>query len=256
MKTSGIDVGFDTVKIVVMSDNEVISKVSGETGCAGQKENIEKLYNDALAAAGVKADEIDKVVATGIGKYSVGFAADHIADAVAVALAAKHFKSDAAAVLDVGADKTLLSILDGDKITEVVRNQKCMAGLGLALDVMADRLGYTLDDISMFEPGADKGVFVNDGCPVFAELDSLEALNKGVPKEQVMGAVINTVVYRLNSILHDKISPDANATVMLGGVSRNQAVVKGLKARSGVDFIVPDDALFGSAIGCALFAAG
>jgi len=256
MKTAGIDVGFDSIKIAVMADGKVLAKAADVSGSAGRADKIEKLYQGALASAGLKADDVEKVFATGIGRFDVKFAADHITDAIAEAKAAKYFFAGVTDVVDVGADQTRVVALDGDKFKEVTLNQKCMAGLGLALDVMADRLGYTLDEISKFPVGADKGVFVNDGCPVFAELDALEELNKGTPKDQVMGAVINTVVVRLNSILHDKVTPAKDTTVLLGGVSRNAAVVAGLKARSGVNFIIPEDAVYGGAIGCALAAVG
>ena len=247
--------GFDMVKVAIAVDGKVVGRAMGETGCAGLEGNIEKLYNAALADAGLKAGDIEKVFATGIGKFSVKFAEDHIADAIAEAKAAKFFLGDAAAVVDIGADKTRVVTLDGDNITEVVQNQKCMAGLGLLLDVVSNTLGYTLDEVSKFAAGADKGSFVNDGCPVFAELDALEELNKGTPRDQVMGAVINTAVYRLNSILRDKVMPAKDKTVLLGGVSKNAAVVNGLKARSGVSFVIPEDAVYGGAIGCALAAA-
>ena len=255
MKTAGIDVGFDTIKVAVMADGRVVGKAAGEAGCFGRGDNIERLYQEALKSAGLAAGDIEKVFATGIGKFSVKFASDYITDGIAEAKAARFFFDGATSVVDVGADQTRVVTLDGDKIREVTLNQKCMAGLGLLLDVVSHRLGFTLDEVGKFAAGADKGTFVNDGCPVFADLDSLEALNDGVPKDQVMGAVINTVVYRLHSILRDKVMPAKDTTVLLGGVSQNAAVVAGLKARSGVDFIIPPDAVYGGAIGCALAAA-
>ena len=254
MKTAGIDVGFDTIKVVIADDGKIVAKAIGEAGCMDRAANIEKLYNEALSSAGLKTADVDKVAATGIGKFSVGFADDRISDAVAQAKAARHFHEGAASVVDVGADKTHVVILENGGISEVVLNQKCMAGLGLMLDVMANRLGYTLEEVSGMEAIAGNGVAVNDGCPVFAELDSLEALNRGVPKEEVMNAVIDAAVYRINSILHDKIRPDSENTVLLGGVSANAALVSRLKERSGISFIVPEDAVYGGAIGCALAA--
>ena len=252
MKTVGIDVGFDTIKIAVMVDGKLVAKARGETGIIGREDNIDKLFAEALAAAGLSPADIDKTIATGIGKFNVKFAADHVSDAIALSKAAKHFSKDAACVVDIGADKTNVVTLDGDGIKEIVLNQKCMAGLGLGLDVMSHRLGYTLDEVGAFQPEADKGTFVNDGCPVFAELDSLEELNKGTPKEQVMGAVINAVIVRLSSIMRDKVMPDSKNTVLFGGVSCNMAVVNGLKKRTGIDFIIPEDSVYGAAIGCAL----
>ncbi|MDR0490055.1 MAG: hypothetical protein LBH28_02245, partial [Oscillospiraceae bacterium] len=181
MNTAGIDVGFDTIKIAIMADGRIVAKATCDAGCIDREGNIDRLYAESLAAAGLASGDVGNVVAAGIGKYSVRFASDHISDAVAAAKAAKYFFNDTVSVVDVGADKTRVVTLDGDGIGEVVLNQKCMAGLGLVLDVMSHRLGYTLDEISGFEPGADKGTFVNDGCPVFAELDSLEELNNGTP---------------------------------------------------------------------------
>ena len=256
MKTAGIDVGFDTIKIVIMDGDKVLAKATGASGCAARVKAIENLYAEALASAGLKAEDIENVVASGVGKYDVKFASDRITDAMAGAKAAKYFMPEAKAVVDVGADQTrVVTLNDEGKAVEIVLNQKCMAGLGLALDDYSYRMGFTLDEISAFPAGADKGTFVNDGCRVFAELDALEELNNGTPKDQVMGAIINTVIVRLNSILHDKVMPGKDTTVMIGGVTKNAAVVNGLKARSGVDFKVPEDAIYGAAIGCALTAA-
>jgi len=256
MKTAGIDVGFDTIKVAIMTDGKIVARAAGEAGCIGREGNIYELYNSALDAAGIRPEEVEKVVATGIGRFSVKFAGEHVSDATALAKAATFFYEGASAAVDIGADQTLVVTIDGGRITEVVRNQKCMAGLGLILDVLATRLGYTLEEISQFQEGANKGTIVNDGCPVFAELDCLEELNKGTPKDQIMGAAINSVAVRLNAILRDKVMPGKDTTVLFGGVSRNTAVINALKLRSGVDFIIPEDAVYGSAVGCALLAEG
>jgi activator of 2-hydroxyglutaryl-CoA dehydratase len=127
-----------------------------------------------------------------------------------------------------------------------------MAGLGLMLEVMAGRLDMTIDEMSATKVGK---AIVNDGCPVFAELDALELLNQGVPKADIAGAVTESVAVRLNAILNDKAGVSNEATVFIGGLTKNKAVMDAVKKRSGVDFIIPKDAEYGAALGAALIAA-
>jgi len=122
MKTAGIDVGFDRIKVVIADDGKIVGKAIGEAGCLGREDNINKLYEEALAAAGLKAGDVEKVVSTGIGKFNVKFSADQISDAAAAAKAAKYFNSDAKSVVDAGADQTRVVTLDRDSVTEIVLN--------------------------------------------------------------------------------------------------------------------------------------
>jgi activator of 2-hydroxyglutaryl-CoA dehydratase len=110
----------------------------------------------------------------------------------------------------------------------------------------------TLDEISALPPDAAAGFTVNDGCVVFIELDSLELLNEGAAPAQVAGAVNDAIAVRLNMILNDKTAPAKDTTVLIGGVAKNAAVVNALKARSGIGFVIPADAEYGCALGCAL----
>jgi len=119
---------------------------------------------------------------------------------------------------------------------------------------MARTLDMTLDDISRLS-GESKAV-VNDACGVFAEMDALGLLNRNVPREDVARAVIEAVAVRVNSILNDKLKPAKDSTVVVGGVSRNKAVVAALKKRSGINFIVPEQPEYAGALGAAIIAAG
>lgn len=256
MITAGIDVGVESIKVVILKDGKVIAKGTSLSGGAGRSQAIDKVWKETLEKAGLACSNIDNVIATGQGRFNVSFAKDNIVEAVADAKAAKFVYPSASSVVDIGADQVRVVTLDaGDGIQEVVLNQKCMAGLGILLKYMSRRLGMTLEEMSALPADASKETIVNDGCPVFAELDALELLNKNMPKEEVMSAVIDAVVVRLNSILNDKIKPAKETTVLIGGVSKNKAVIERLKARSGIDFIIPEDAEYGAALGAALAAA-
>jgi benzoyl-CoA reductase subunit D len=255
MITAGIDVGIENTKVVVLKDRKVIGRATVLSGGANRGKSAEQALKTALAAAKISPSAVDSIVATGQGKGDVGFARDCVVEPVAAARAARFLYPQAACVVDVGADQVRVVTLGlKDKIAEVVMNQKCAAGLGILLKSMARTLGMTLDDMSKLS-GEGKSV-VNDACGVFAEMDAFGLLNRNVPREDVARAVIEAVAVRVNSILNDKLKPGKDTTVMVGGVSRNKAVVAALNRRSGINFIIPDQSEFAGALGAALIAAG
>jgi predicted CoA-substrate-specific enzyme activase len=255
MITAGVDAGLRNTKVVILSDGKVLARGEGFSGGGNRDKVIEEVYAKALEGAGLSADDVITVVATGQGKNDVSFADKKVVEAVADARLARFLYPKAKTVVDVGADQTrVITLGENDGIQEVVLNQKCMAGLGLLIEVIADRLGLTLEEISKVEYKPGSGEKVNDGCPVFAEQGALELLNNGVSKEEIVSAVDNTVVVRLNAILNDKIRPEKDTTVLIGGITRNRAIVNGIKDRSGIDFLIPEEAAYGGAFGAAVIA--
>ncbi|MDR1206270.1 MAG: acyl-CoA dehydratase activase [Peptococcaceae bacterium] len=255
MITAGIDVGLEAIKIVIVKDGEVAGKAQGLSGGAGREQAVGRLWDEALKEAGIGASDVQKVAATGAGKYDVAFADKTVTEPIAGARAARYYLPGATSVVDAGASQTrVVTLREGGEIEEVALNQKCGAGLGSQLRYLARRLEMTLDEISALPPDAAAGFTVNDGCVVFIELDSLELLNEGAAPTQVAGAVNDAIAVRLNMILNDKITPAKDTTVLIGGVAKNAAVVNALKARSGIGFVIPADAEYGCALGCALLA--
>jgi len=255
MITAGIDVGIENVKAVILKDGKVLARATALSGGANRAKSAEKAYNEALASAGLSPADIGKVIATGQGKGDVSFAQDCITEPVADARAARFLYPKAACVVDIGADQVrVVTLGKGDSILEVVMNQKCAAGLGILLKSMARTLGLTLDEMSRLSGNGD--AIVNDGCSVFAEMDAFSLLNRNTPREEVARAVVEAVAVRVNSILNDKIKPARDATVLVGGVSRNKAVVNALKRRSGINLVVPERSEYAGALGAALMAAG
>ena len=188
MITAGIDVGLEYTKAVVMKDGKVAGKACGLSGGAGRPAAVQAVYDEALKAAGVKAADVAKVVATGKGKFDVAFADDKLTEAVTAAKAAKLADAKATTVVDIGADETVVATLDGDKITEFVINEKCAAGLGLLLEGMAERFEMSIEEMSAL--GGPSSVAVNDGCIVFAELDALSLANQGTDVKEI-GKALN-----------------------------------------------------------------
>jgi predicted CoA-substrate-specific enzyme activase len=255
MITAGVDAGLRNIKVLILNDGRPVAAGIGPSGGGGRGSLIDGVWREALADAGLSASDVGRVVATGQGKRDVSFADRTVVEAVAAARAARFILPGAVSVIDAGADQTRVVTLDGGGVREIVLNQKCMAGLGLLLETVAWRLDMSMDDMGALSHVAAEDALVNDGCPVFAEQGALELLNRGVEREKVAAAVIDAVVVRLNSILNDKIVPEKDGTVFIGGVAGNGAVVSGLKSRSGIDFVIPENPVRGGALGAALIAA-
>jgi len=254
MITAGIDVGLENIKAVVVKDGKVIGKACGLSGGAGRSAAAQAVYDKALAAAGVKAADVEKVIATGKGKFDVAFSADQLSETVAAAKAAQIFEPKVTTVVDIGADEIVVATLAGDKVTEFVINEKCAAGLGLFLEGMADRFDMSIEDLGKLD-GPSK-VTVNDGCVVFAELDALSLVNRGADVKEVLKALIEACAWRANTTLNDIYKPDKGCVVLFGGMTQNGAFVKALEKISGIKFVIPEEAVYAGAIGAAALAAG
>ena len=261
MITAGIDMGMEYVKVVILKDNEIKGRGKGLSGGARRLASAEAALADALKEAGVASADLDGAVATGKGKFDIDFVDKQVTEAVAAAKAAKYLCADATCAIDAGTDETLVLTFDpeqtvaGDKIRQAVLNEKCAAGVGGFLLNMARRLEMTPEEMGAMPPAAPGGHDMNDGCVVFAELDALSLLNQGVPPGEVAAAVTDAAAVRVCNTINDITIPALDRVVLFGGLSHNKAFVAALSARSGVDFVVPEQAEYAGALGAALIAA-
>jgi len=258
MITAGIDIGLENIKVVIFDGTAVLARATGRSGGAGRGAAAQALYEQALKDAGLGADSVENIVATGQGKYDASCASATVTEPIAAAAAAGYFSPGARFVMDAGADQVRVAPLkEGGKLGQLAFNQKCSAGLGTLIRWLAHRLDMSVQEVSALGEDDAGGTVVNDGCIVFAELDAIEALCAGAPREQVAAAVNIAVGYRLHAILNDKETPEkGDIVVLIGGLSQNKAVTDALKKRSIAEFAIPDDALYGCAIGAAIKAAG
>ena len=254
MITAGIDIGLENIKIVIFDGDKVLARAIGRSGGAGRGAAAQELYGQALEAAGLTTDEVENVIATGQGKYDVPFASGTVTEPAAAAAAALYFDADANMVMDAGADQVRVAPIKEDgKPGQLVFNQKCSAGLGTLIRYLAHRLDLSFEEVSALGEAEAKGTRLNDGCVVFAELDAFEELSKRTPREQIAAAANVVAGYRLNAILHDKEKPEkSDKVVLIGGLTQNAAVMDVLRERSGIEFIIPQDAVYGCALGAAI----
>ena len=251
MLVAGIDAGIENTKAVIVRDGKIIGRAMVSTGGIDRPEQARRAYDEALSVAGVNVDEIEKVTATGKGKYDVSFASDIITEATAVSRAARYCFPEAAGVMSVGADETIAITLGSERlIDEYALNQKCTAGLGTFLKYLAMRLEKTEEQVGVCD-GADAGM-INEGCVVFSELDALSLLNSGASKEAIMASAIKAAAVRAATVYHDLTIPPTGSVVLVGGLAKNRAFVRALESNLALEFLNCENAEYCGALGATL----
>ncbi len=257
MITVGIDVGIENIKAVVLKDGKVLARTMGSSGGAGRAKAAEDVYNQALAKAKVSPSQVDKVVATGQGKWDAHFATSRVVEPVADVKAAAWLSPSSRAVIDIGADQARAVQYDAaGKITQYTLNHKCAAGIGLFLESACSMLGMSMEEFSRATGASRNGVRVNDQCAALAELDVVALIHNNTPKNKIAQAINYAMATKLSAMLNEMLDPIQKEVVLLGGVTNNAGLMQAFEKRLGITCIIPEQPQFAGALGAALIAAG
>jgi predicted CoA-substrate-specific enzyme activase len=245
---AGIDIGSTMTKVVVM-DVGIISSVIGPTG-PEQRRLAHRVMETALRQAQLPFESITYLVATGYGRINVPFADKQLTEISCHARGVTHLYPQAHTLIDVGGqDSKAIKITDG-KPSDFVMNDKCAAGCGRFLDVIADSLGITLekmDDLSLqsFSPA-----HVSNLCTVFAEQEVATKLSEGIPLPDLAAGILKSLADRI-AAMAKKIKP-TREVVMTGGGAKIKGLVNALSKALGYPLLIPSEPLLTGALGAAL----
>lgn len=253
MLTAGIDCGAKTIKTVILRDGAVAGKaivIAGLDTIKSANESFEK----ALAAAGVKKEEIQKIVATGSGRKAANFANGEVTEVSADARGAVQNNPTARTIIDVGAEEGRGIKLDArGKVADFATNEKCAAGAGAFTEAMSRALEIPLEEFGPFSLKSTKTIAMNAQCAVFAESEVVSLVHQKTPKEDIAKAVMDAIASRITSMI-SRIGLEKDA-VLIGGLAKNIGFVKSLKKTLNSDVIVPEEPEYVGALGAALIAA-
>jgi len=248
MYFAGVDIGSTMTKVVIM-DEEVISSIIGPTG-PEHRRLANRVMEDALRQIGIPFDEIAYVVATGYGRINVPFADKQITEITCHAKGVNSLFPTVRTAIDIGGqDAKGIKIVNG-KVTGFIMNDKCAAGTGRFLEVMAEVLGLELDQMGELSMKSRNKVKISSTCTVFAEQEVISRIADGALLEDILAGLHDAIasrVYRMVQRL--KIERDV---VVTGGVAKNTGVVKALENYLGFPVLVPEEPLLTGAIGAAL----
>lgn len=225
---AGIDIGSTYSKAIVLNDKrEVVGQAVRRTGFKlGQAS--EGVFEELLLACGLERSQINYVVSTGYGRYTVAFRHAQVTELTAHAQAAVHLFPDTRTILDIGGQDIKAIRVDGNGRVRAFRlNDKCAAGTGAFLEKSARYLGLTTADIGPYAMRSTNPVEVSSVCAVFAESEVINHLSNGVPAEDIMmGAMIALGGRAVQLMRRVGLEP---GFMLTGGMTHNEAMVQALE---------------------------
>ena len=247
---AGIDIGSTMTKVVIIDrDEEIRSRVIGPTG-AEHRRLANKVMEEALEQANLSFSEISYVIATGYGRLNVPFADQQITELTCHARGVVSLFPTVRIAIDIGGQDTKGLKISNGKLIDFAMNDKCAAGTGRFLEVIADALGLKLEELGSISSKATNKVKVSNTCTMFAQQEVISHLSEGVPLADIIAGLHDAIASRaVKMVKRLKIEPDV---VFTGGVAKNIGVIYAMKENLGCEVLVPEEPLLTGAIGAAL----
>jgi len=245
---AGIDIGSTMTKVVIMNQG-IISSIVGPTG-PEQRRLANKVMENALQQANLPFEAIAFLVATGYGRINVPFADKQVTEITCHAKGVAHFFPECRTIIDIGGQDCKGIKIDLGRPVDFVMNDKCAAGTGRFLEVIADALGIAIEDLSELALKSTQPAQISNICTVFAEQEVVSRLAEGVPLTDLVAGILESLASRISRMANRlKV---ADEVVITGGGAKNPALVKALSEKLGYAAFVPEDPLLTGAVGAAL----
>jgi predicted CoA-substrate-specific enzyme activase len=251
--TAGIDIGSLTAEAVILSGEEILAYSVVPTLASGQ-DAAARAYQDALGKAGLSPGDVRNVIATGYGRASTEFASKSITEITCHAVGARKLFAEARTVIDIGGqDSKVIRLSEDGRVEDFAMNDKCAAGTGRFLEVMARSLDVPLESLGDLAAQSARDVRMSSTCTVFAESEVVALVAKGVPRQDIVRGLHRAVADRiLGMVTRLRAEPPF---VMTGGVAKNSGVVVAIEEHLRTSLLLPEEPQIVGALGAAILAA-
>jgi benzoyl-CoA reductase subunit D len=252
MITAGIDVGTQTVKVVLLKDGEVVSRGKEFSGFDPTK-SAEQAVDEALKKAKLSLSDINHVTATGSGMNMAPYSNSTISMMGADARAGVHLFPNARTIIDVGAEEARAVKCDDNGIMmDFIVNERCAAGAGAFIEAMARALEVKLEDMGPLSLKAERASPINASCVIFGESDVVTLIHRQESKPEIARAIFDAMADRVSSMVYRLgVNPDV---ALVGGVAKDVGFIASLKRKLGIDVLIPEFPEYFGALGAALVA--
>ena len=250
---AGIDVGSLSTEVVILNENgSMVTYHINPTG-ANCNEAVDQTLTHALSKARIAQDQLSFIVATGYGRITIPFADKKITEISCHAMGAHHLFPETGTVIDVGGqDSKVIRIDEEGKVLDFTMNDKCAAGTGRFLEVMAGTFGVPIEKLGLLSLKAKREIPISSVCTVFAESEVISLIAKNESKEEIIRGIHRAIVNRIWNMVQ---TVGVNGAVtMSGGVAKNQGVVALLEERLKRPIDIHSEPQIVGALGAALLA--
>lgn len=253
MIVAGIDAGSRTIK-VVLYDGQT-QTVRGADLCdqgVQQADLAEHLFEWLLQRTRVDRSDIGAVVATGYGRNAIDFAHKTVTEITCHAVGVSHHKPDTRTIIDIGGEDSKVIKLDATgKVQDFAMNDRCAAGTGRFLEVVATRLESQLHDLGHMASASQAPASISSMCVVFAETEIIGLLASGASKQDIAAGVQQAIATRINSMLGRQVN---TPVLFTGGVALVPGMRSTLEQTLEQTIEICPEAQFTGALGAAILA--
>ena len=251
MLSLGIDIGSLSTNAVLVNDQAAI--VASEiilTG-ASSKKAVDLVLQKILDSAGINRDDIGTITATGYGRIRVPFANETVTEITCHAKGANYYFPQARTLIDIGGqDSKAIKIDENGNVLDFVMNDKCAAGTGRFLEVMARTLEIDLDDMGEISLKGTKEINISSLCTVFAESEVVSLIGAASKVEDICKSLHSSIAKRI--VAQVKRVGIENDIIMSGGVAKNIGVVTELEKKLGSKIKISHEPQIVGALGASL----
>jgi predicted CoA-substrate-specific enzyme activase len=253
MLTAGIDIGSITAKSAVLRGGKLLGTKIIFTGYNAEQAG-KKVFDELLKELNIEPAAIRKITATGYGRNSVKFATRTFTEILCHGAGAHYLDPGVRCIIDIGGQDSKAILLDeGGKVKNFIMNDKCAAGTGRFLEVMARALEVDLDEFGSMSLQSEQPAKISSLCTVFAESEVISLIARGESRADIIAGIHDSIAARVSSMA-GRIGL-AEPVMITGGVARNIGVVRALEKKLGIKAEVSEHAQVVGAIGAAVLAA-
>ena len=254
MICAGIDAGSRSIKVVLFDTERsaILDSRIADQGVPQQRLAAE-LFEKALEKAQLQRADVSAIVATGYGRSLVRFASTTITEITCHARGVHHLVPAARTIVEIGGqDSKVISLEDGGRVRDFSMNDRCAAGSGRFLEVVASRLGVDLRTLGELSRDSRAPALISSMCVVFAETEIIGLLAEGIAAPDIAAGVQNAIASRVAATAGRLVKPPVCFT---GGVALQSGMVRALEQALDCPVTVAPIPQFTGALGAALLAA-
>jgi len=249
----GVDIGAVSAKALLVHENSIVAYEVLDTG-SNIGQIADRVVKKVLDKASVDFNDLQRIVATGYGRISVPFADKRITEITCHARGVHDLIPEVRTIIDIGGqDSKGMRVDDAGNVVDFVMNDKCAAGTGRFLEVMAKALELKIDDLGPISLESENPCCISSVCTVFAESEVVSLRAEGKSREDIIAGIHKSIASRIRAMMYQigKEEP----VVLTGGVAQNKGVVKALESEFKISIGIPENPQITGALGAALIAA-
>ena len=253
MICAGIDAGSRAIKIILIETENMKVVAKGLTDQGVEQDRLAtSLFRNVLEKHGIKKKDVATIVATGYGRNAVSIADTTITEITCHAVGVHHLVPDSMTIIDIGGqDSKLLRLDSNGRVRDFVMNDRCAAGTGRFLEVVAERIGVKLEALGQLAANSTNPAAISSMCVVFAETEITGLLASGTTREDIVAGVQSSIATRIISMAGRSAEPPV---IFTGGVAMVSGMADAMQNALWQTITVCPDPQMTGALGAAILA--